>query len=260
MPLEDKDLYKELGNNFRLTLRWRELLFAGFLAVSGALSIGFYKLVVPSDSIDVSRFIASPIPREVLLESKNNQSDLFSANIAWVVPLVGSALAFGFLLLDRRCHEVLLGNYQLGKTLEQWKTGYYSTAVARGKHPQQITHTSVLQSIYVVAGLAFLILSTIWGFADNSVDAATNARIPVDMKEYMIWGLPLVIKSLPGLTLTFLGYKLLSPNLSQLSELKEGYIQESMKRIKSAQIAGYIAGAFGIVYIFIMAVSDYFKG
>jgi hypothetical protein len=192
-------------------------------------------------------------------DHKINERGSFASKFAWVIPLVGSAFAFGFLLLDRRCHEVLLGNYKLGKELEQWKTGYYSTARERGKRPKQITHTAVLESIYFTSGVVFLSLAAFWIFADNPVEAATNAKIPDDVKENIASGVLLLVKSLPGLILSFLGYKLLSPNVSALTELKEPCIKEVMKKIQCAQIAGGIISGIGIVFIFLVTCG-YLKG
>ncbi len=47
MSVPRSDMYKELGGNFRHTLRWREILFAGFLAVLGALLVVVFKLSLP---------------------------------------------------------------------------------------------------------------------------------------------------------------------------------------------------------------------
>src|SRR5262245_36832786 len=48
MSLDEKDLYEELGRNYRYFLDWRAKLFAGYFAVILGLAVAFAWLVVRS--------------------------------------------------------------------------------------------------------------------------------------------------------------------------------------------------------------------
>ena len=178
MPITDQDIYGELGQNFRLTLRWRQGLFAGFLAILGALAVAFNHLW--------------------------NKQKL---GLASIVLLSASLLAIVFWLLDRRCHEVLIDNYQLGKSVEGRANleGYYAEAQKRGLSPKRITHTFVLDFVYKAMALllvsAFIFISLFalqGGFKMSEKDQVV-----------VLIGFYSLLKLLAGLITIYLGYKLI---------------------------------------------------
>ena len=44
-----EQIYNELGENFRVSLRWREKLFGGFFIILGSLALAFFKTVGHSE-------------------------------------------------------------------------------------------------------------------------------------------------------------------------------------------------------------------
>jgi hypothetical protein len=169
------DLYKELGENFRHTLRWREILFAGFLALIGALAVAVFRLSSPDHS---------PLK-----------------DLDWVVTLSGSVLAVVFWLLDRRCHEVLIDNYKLGELLEKPERGYYADARRRGLQPKRITHTWILGFVY--QGAAFVL------FLVSVVIVGRKIMIPERDQISLFIGLYSLLKLLASFSFAYLGYKLI---------------------------------------------------
>jgi hypothetical protein len=71
--------------------------------------------------------------------------------------VVGAALAPIFLLIDRRCHEVLK---KLEKDVPE---GVYTDSVDPGLNPRCITHTAVLQWMYISSAITLPIVAVYSG-------------------------------------------------------------------------------------------------
>lgn len=66
MPVTDDEMYRQLSEDYRHHLRWREKLFGGFLVLVGALAAFYYTHAAAAKQ---------PLP------------------VSWVIPLVGAALS-----------------------------------------------------------------------------------------------------------------------------------------------------------------------
>ena len=145
MPVSDEEIYRQLCEDYRHHLLWRERLFAGFLAVIGALAIAFY----------------------------HTHTDKLSFPFSLVVPLVGALLSLVFFLLDRRCHEVLLDRREAGQALEQGavvvRIGLFGSAVRVSRGEKLLTHSHVLKWLYLLSVVALFAIFVLMIFADLAV-------------------------------------------------------------------------------------------
>jgi hypothetical protein len=180
------EIYRELGEFLRYHFRWRERLFGGFLTVLAVLAVAFYHTY----------------------RDRGHGDDPGLHDWAWIVPLIGSVLAFVFLLLDRRCHANVLAMRRTGKVLEE-KTdgarGVYKTfdeikPASFGEHA--LSHTRVVWALYGVAAVFLLVGAVSLGAGKRkmTVESAV-ARLVLLVDRVIPWIAALVVMSL--------GYRLL---------------------------------------------------
>jgi hypothetical protein len=153
-------------------------------------------------------------------------------DLDWLVILSGSLLAVVFWLFDRRCHEVLIDNYDLGELLERPERGYYADARQRGLRPKQITHTSVLGFVYRGAALVLLLAAVF----------TVGRKFKMSEREQLILfvGLFSLLKLVAGFSFAYLGYKL-------ILAVKETGVME-LQRVKLW--TGVVSGVIGVAFIF----------
>lgn len=139
VPVTDDEMYRQLAEDYRHHLRWREKLFTGFLVLMGALALAFYHT------------------------HKAEQSAELWFALGWLIPLIGSGLSWIFFLLERRCQEVLLARRPFGLALEKSasRKALFFSVHAVGRQPMRITHTSVLEFVYLCGALGFLLVAVV---------------------------------------------------------------------------------------------------
>lgn len=123
-----KDVYTEMGINYRYFLGWRQRLLAGYLATVAALAIAYawtYKEAKP---------------------------------LSWVVLATGSGLTIVFWFLDYRNRDLYHACQNSGEALEKAggisaEQGIYSRL---NKLQVRITHSRTLDIMFVVIALCFL--------------------------------------------------------------------------------------------------------
>jgi hypothetical protein len=140
MPVTEDEMYRQLCEDYRHHLRWRERLFAGFLAVIGALAIAFYHT-----------------------HKRDNSDELLFA-LSSVVLLVGALLSGVFYCLDRRCHEVLLDRREAGQALEQGviRIGLFGSAARVSRKEKLLTHSRILKWLYLFSAVALSVFVLWW--------------------------------------------------------------------------------------------------
>ena len=79
------DLYRELAEDYRYHLAWRERLLAGFVIASGSLAVGY----------------------------------THAGAFKWAVALSGFEFSLAILFFEERCHEILLSRREAGVALEK---------------------------------------------------------------------------------------------------------------------------------------------
>jgi len=134
VPVSDDEMYRQLTEDYRHHLLWREKLFGGFLVLMGALALAFY-----STHLQVAQ---PPMP------------------FGWVIPLVGATLSCVFFLLDRRVRVVLIDRRAVGRAFEQRaiRRGLFDSISRLGLDAGWFPHSRVLSLLYgSSAGLLFVI-------------------------------------------------------------------------------------------------------
>jgi len=128
--MEKKDVYKEIGTNYRYFLDWRHKLLAGYLGSVAGLSIGFYWSLTNVDTRPFSVII------------------LFSG---FIISLVFWGLEYRNRDLYHLCQRA-------GAKMEEKEgindgQGIY-TALDESKN--KISHSRVLDSMFIISTLGFL--------------------------------------------------------------------------------------------------------
>jgi hypothetical protein len=126
-------MYRQLGEDYRHHLRWRERLFVGFLVVIGTLALAFYHT------------------------HKNGDCSEPWFAFGWTIPLAGFVLSLTFFVLDRRCHEVLLGRRDVGRAFEEraMRVGLFGSA---GDKAKVISHSRTLWSLYLFSAFIMFVI------------------------------------------------------------------------------------------------------
>jgi hypothetical protein len=183
-PASDEQLYSELGEFQRFTLRWREGLFQGFLLVLGSLTLGLYT-ALGNESLEIKK-------------------------LSWIIPLAGALVAVIFSLVDQRCHEILIRNYHLGSSFEN-SVGIYRASQNRSGG---ISHTAVLQSLYLGSCGALLILFTILLFKTAGGESIMAAEVVSIVATHSVLSFAFLLVF--GLLGSFLGFRLITANYMKL--------------------------------------------
>jgi hypothetical protein len=136
LPVTDDEMYRQLSADYLHHLQWREKLFAGFLVLIGALALAFYHT-----------------------HKKDQQGELWYL-YGWVIPLAGAALSVIFLLLERRCQEVLRDRRLVGRAFEEhaMRVGLFGSVVRVSRQARRITHSGILQFLYLVGAVGFFLV------------------------------------------------------------------------------------------------------
>jgi hypothetical protein len=120
-----QEVYVEIGVNYRYFLTWRQRIFAGYLAVLGALSVaGGWMLK------DAPQFL-------------------------WLFPVTGLLLTLVFWILERRNRELYGVCINRGAACEAGlgDMGVYSGIRQR---PQRVTQSAALDLLFAGAAIAFV--------------------------------------------------------------------------------------------------------
>lgn len=128
LPKEEKlsleSRYKEVGENYRYYLNWRNYLFAGYIAV-----LGF----VISKTIDLY-----------------DEKSIF----CFIIPFLASLIGIVFRTFDNRIREIYDTAIKTGSQLENGKPGFYKNINVA---PKFMSHSRVLGFVYYGAsGILFL--------------------------------------------------------------------------------------------------------
>jgi hypothetical protein len=128
-------MYRQLSEDYRHHLRWREKLFGGFLVLVGALAVAFYYTHYTHAST-----AKQPLP------------------FGWVIPLVGAALSCVFFLFERRVQNVLRDRRDVGRAFEQRAMcgGLFDSIRRTGLDAGWFSHSRVLSFLYGVTAVLFL--------------------------------------------------------------------------------------------------------
>jgi hypothetical protein len=200
-----EQIYNELGENFRVSLRWREKLFGGFFIILGSLALAFFKL-----------------------HSAQNRA------FALLMPFFGAIVSVAFFLLDVRCHDVLKKNYRVGADLEHILGYYGSYRLALERPMGVISHTAVLEAVYMITGALCIgfgifyqiryeplkglnILSVLWSFTLPLSGCFFYGSIDLLKMPDSIWfrrdsqaNVVIITRALAGFVFLFLGMVLFS--------------------------------------------------
>lgn len=135
MPVTEDEMYRQLAADYVHHLQWRERLFGGFLVLIGALTLAFYQT-----------------------HKKDQQCELWF-QLGWLIPAVGLVLSLMFFFLESRCQEVLLDRRRVGQAFEDraGQEGLFGSVVQVGREARRVTHTRVLQVLYLGGAAGFLI-------------------------------------------------------------------------------------------------------
>jgi len=188
MSVSVSEMYKEIGENYRDQLHWREKLFAGFLAVLAALAVAFYH-TYPASKNGWNRF-------------------------AWIVLLVGFLLALVFLAADNRCAQGIRHIRKCGKELEAPLKGVYTMTVELAPKTffeHLTTHTWVLRLLYGFTAI-FLFIATIvlLGATGGDERGVTGGEAMSELNQMaIVFAIYNLIIALIGLAVVNLGYRLL---------------------------------------------------
>jgi hypothetical protein len=121
LPLDH--VYRELAEDTRYHLGWRERLLLGFVAIPGALALLYDK---PASSF------------------------------RWIVPLSGFILSMAVFYLEERCHAILLDRRDAGTVIEKGADlrGIFTSAddMSIGHRP---SHTDILRVLYMLGAVSF---------------------------------------------------------------------------------------------------------
>lgn len=188
MAVSVSEMYKEIGENYRDQLHWREKLFAGFLAVLAALAVAFY-------------------------HTYHNYEDGWDM-FAWIVPLVGFLLALVFLAADNRCAQGIRRMRKYGKELEAPLKGVYAMTVElepKNFFAHVTSHTWVLRLLYgLTAIFLFIVTIVLLGATGGDERGVTGGEAMSELNQmaivFAIYNLSI---ALIGLAVVYLGYELL---------------------------------------------------
>jgi hypothetical protein len=121
-----KDVYIEIGVNYRYFLTWRQRIFAGYLAILGALSVA-------------GGWMLKDAP-----------------HLLWLFAVAGLLLTFVFWIIERRNRELYGVCIHRGSVCEAGlgEMGVYSGLRQR---PQRVTQSAALDLLFAVAAIAFVV-------------------------------------------------------------------------------------------------------
>lgn len=142
MTITDDKIYEHLVGDYMHHLAWREKLFASFFVLMGALTVAYYSV-------------------------HKNDSEKLLAELSWIIPLVGLILSGIFLLLDYRCHQILIARRHVGHGLEvvAMKKGLFASAREVNSNSPAIYQSVVLCFFYSINAMLcfFLLLHDAYG-------------------------------------------------------------------------------------------------
>ncbi len=124
--MKKKDLYSEIGRNYRYFLGWRHRLLAGYLVTVSGLAIAFSWTY--SNNVD-----------------KINR-------LSWIVLLLGFIITLVFWSLECRNRKLYRTCQNAGSHLEKYKGVYTDLIKSRGI----FSHSGILNAMFIIAALGFL--------------------------------------------------------------------------------------------------------
>lgn len=129
--MEKKDVYNEIGTNYRYFLDWRHKVLAGYLVSVAGLAVGFSWSLTNSDTKPIS----------------------------WIILILGFVVSLIFWGLDYRNRDLYHVCQRAGAKMEDIENikdgqGIY-TALEESK--SKISHSRVLDLMFFIATIGFLI-------------------------------------------------------------------------------------------------------
>jgi hypothetical protein len=128
--LTAKDIYDEIGTNYRYFLNWRHALFAGYLVILFTLA-NAYSWLTENDSANV-----------------------------WIIYLVGLLITFCFWGLEYRVRDLYQACTKAGCEMERAvnMTGVYTELDSKDLRKKVITHSGILNWFYGIIAFSMLLM------------------------------------------------------------------------------------------------------
>lgn len=119
------DLYREICQDYRHHLGWRERLLAGFVAVTAALAFAFHNWA------NTSRFDRG------------------------IIAVAGTIISVAIFFLEERTHEIIMHRREIGHALEQrvGHAGVHASGTLLQTNPLTFTHATVLRVLYLLGAV-----------------------------------------------------------------------------------------------------------
>jgi hypothetical protein len=129
--LTPKEIYAEIGANYRFFLNWRHALFIGYLAILLALA-------------NASKWL---VEQEL-------------QNLSWLIFLIGFFLSLCFWGLERRIRDLYRACTNTGAIFEKsfYQVGIYMKLDSEKMRNKKITHSFVLDCFFIIVTLSMFVM------------------------------------------------------------------------------------------------------